>query len=274
MIQPLFLQHTFNLDIIFMSFLPDLKTLGSGNIYCKTWHPETAVSAAITPHAPEMRNPDQTGKPTNWITDHLFDERIREQLGPLNEQTSTLPQLLNQLIQENSARNTPTADTGAQQRQSRCSPRNQLGTSRFPPENAMGSTDILPTWGQVQLETYIEDDIHLMAQKQTTNFCSRQPKVLQASEVAQQYDHIWDGIITLPIRIESKNRIIKLLHTQVTTLKRNKDWMSEVKHLLKKHSVPLVTDSLRRRNTNFSKIYYAKMQQNSSSYSPQQQKRR
>ena len=49
------------------------------------------------------RNLERIGEPNNETLHELTEERIKTNLGPLNKQINTLTQLLNRLIQENSA---------------------------------------------------------------------------------------------------------------------------------------------------------------------------
>ena len=66
-------------------------------------------SAGNAVDTPASRNPKR-----NEISHDLIEERIKANLGPPNEQISVVTQLLNQLIQESSVRNSPTADTRTQ----------------------------------------------------------------------------------------------------------------------------------------------------------------
>ena len=88
--------------------------------------------------------PEHIGEPTNWIPHHLIEEGTKANLGPLNEQISTLTRLLNQLIQESSARNSPTADTRTMQTRARRSPSTEVGISRALPATEIWSTSSPP----------------------------------------------------------------------------------------------------------------------------------
>ena len=89
--------------------------------------------------------PEHIGEPTNGILHHLIEEETKANLGPLNEQISTfLTRLLNQLIQESSARNSPTADTRTMQTRARRSPSTEVGISRALPATEIGSTSSPP----------------------------------------------------------------------------------------------------------------------------------
>ena len=96
-----------------------------------------AKNTAETPATP---GPERTKKTAIGILHDLIEEKIRAKLGPRNEQISRLTQILNHLIQESSARNSPTEDACTQQTQSRLSPSYEAATFRarrsteFPPD--------------------------------------------------------------------------------------------------------------------------------------------
>ena len=115
-----------------MSFSPGLRALANGKICIKISLPRMSVSTEKTAGTPASRNPERTEEATNGISPELIEERIKANLGPLNEQISALTQLLNQLIKESSGRNSPTADTRTQQTQSRLSSSREAGTSGAP----------------------------------------------------------------------------------------------------------------------------------------------
>ena len=87
-----------------------------------------------------IRKSERVQEPINGVSPDRIEERIKANLEPLNEQMSTLTQLLNQLFQGNSARNSPAANTHTQQTQSRLSPSKEARTSTTLPENAIGGT--------------------------------------------------------------------------------------------------------------------------------------
>ena len=60
--------------------------------------------------ASEGFNREKTSETVTEVFPDLIHEKIRANLEPLNAQISTLTQLLDQLIQDNSARTIPTAD--------------------------------------------------------------------------------------------------------------------------------------------------------------------
>ena len=69
------------------------------------------VNAENTADALEARDWERTGETISGTSADLIEERIKANLEPLNPQISTLTQLLSQLIQDNSARNSPMAPT-------------------------------------------------------------------------------------------------------------------------------------------------------------------
>ena len=77
---------------------------------------------------------------TNGFSLELIEQRIRAQLEPLNAQISKLTQLLNQLIQDNSAMTTPTAGPRTHRPQARPSFKREVGTSRAQPDTVIGDT--------------------------------------------------------------------------------------------------------------------------------------
>ena len=86
-----------------------------------------------------MRISEGTDEPINGFWPDLIEETIEANLEPLNEQTSTLAQQLNQPIQEKSSCISSTASPRTQQTQLKHSPSNEAGTSRVPQTSANGS---------------------------------------------------------------------------------------------------------------------------------------
>ena len=123
-----------------MNFSPDLRKLRNKKIYSTNSHPEISVSAETSGNTSAPGNPERIEKPDNEIPHELIKERIMANLGLLNEQIPTLTQLLNQLIQQSSTRNSATADTRTQQTQARRPPSHESGTSRALPEKNFEST--------------------------------------------------------------------------------------------------------------------------------------
>ena len=102
------------------------------------------MNAENSADTPASHNPKRTEEATNEISHDLTEERIKTNLGALNKQISTLTQLLNQLIQESSERNSSTADTRTQQTQSRPSPSREAGSSGALPAREIGSAGPAP----------------------------------------------------------------------------------------------------------------------------------
>ena len=114
-----------------MSFSSDMRTLTIGKSYSSNFlNPKMSVSAENTTDTSTPRNQEGIKKPNKGISHKLIEERIKANLGPLNEQISTLNQLLNQLTQERSARNSQAADIHTQLAQPRRSSSSETGTSR------------------------------------------------------------------------------------------------------------------------------------------------
>ena len=127
-----------------MTFSPDLRTRGNGKTYSKTSNPEKVLSAENTVSTSASSYSEHIDERANKISLELIEERIKAILGPVNEQISTLTQLLNPLIQESSARNSPTADTCTQQTQARRSLSREAGTSRALSAREIGRTGYPP----------------------------------------------------------------------------------------------------------------------------------
>ena len=85
----------------------------------------------------------EIAEPINGVSPDLTEESINANLEPLNE-ISALTHLLKQLIQENSARNSPMVGLYTQQKQSRHSPSQEAETSRASPATATGNMGFPP----------------------------------------------------------------------------------------------------------------------------------
>ena len=109
-------------------------------MFSKISHPKMSVSAESTADTPASHNPKRTEEATKGTSHELIKERIKVNLRPPNEQIITLTRLLNQLIQESSALNSPMAKTRTQQDQSRRSPSREAANSRALPAREIGST--------------------------------------------------------------------------------------------------------------------------------------
>ena len=68
-----------------------------------------SVNAENSADAPAALDSDRADERITRVLSDLIEERIKANLEPLNEQFSTLTQLLSQLIQEKWALNSPTA---------------------------------------------------------------------------------------------------------------------------------------------------------------------
>ena len=96
-----------------------------------------------TADAPVARDSESVDEPINGVLPDLSKEGIKGNLEPLNEEISTLTQLLNQLIKKNSPRNSPTAGPRNQQTQPRhYSPSNEIGIF-LPDSNEITVLEIL-----------------------------------------------------------------------------------------------------------------------------------
>ena len=123
-----------------MTFFPDQSTCRSGKLYSKISDPKVSASVQNPAITPATRDPKIAEEPINGVSKDLIEERIKANLDPLNAHLSTSTPLLNQLIQESSARDSPTADTCTQQTQSRHSPSHEAGSSKALPASTTGNT--------------------------------------------------------------------------------------------------------------------------------------
>ena len=85
----------------------DHRTFGKGETYSQSLHLKIFVNDESTTDAPAAHDSEKVDKPINGVLPDLIEERIKANLELLNKQVSTLTQLLNQLIQDNSAPNPP-----------------------------------------------------------------------------------------------------------------------------------------------------------------------
>ena len=127
-----------------MSFSPDLRAIRNGKINSTISHPKMSVSAENTTDTSAPRNPEHIEESNNGLLHQLNNKRIKANLGPLKEQIPTLTQLLNDLIQQSPARNSPTADIRTQQTQAKRSPNHESRTSRASPAGLIGNTGSPP----------------------------------------------------------------------------------------------------------------------------------
>ena len=84
-----------------MSFPPVCRTLRSGKNCEQRLHPKNSVDTENTVDVSETRGVDEIDGNINRLSFQLYGKIIRTNLEPLNEQISTLTQLLNQLVQDN-----------------------------------------------------------------------------------------------------------------------------------------------------------------------------
>ena len=78
-----------------------------------------SVNAENSVDAHELCDAERADETSTAVSPNLLEERIKSNLEPRNAQISILSQLLNQLIQDNSARDSLTAGPRTHQRQSR-----------------------------------------------------------------------------------------------------------------------------------------------------------
>ena len=76
------------------------------------------------------------------MSPELIQKMMRANLEPLNEQISTFPQLLKQLIQDNLAKTTSTEGSRAHRPHTGPSPNKEIGTSRASPDT--GTFPVFP----------------------------------------------------------------------------------------------------------------------------------
>ena len=103
------LQQKFNILTVCISFSAGQGTLRNGKTYNRYSHPKMTVNAESTADGPVARDAERAEDFINGVSPDSIEEKIKANLESLSEQTSTLTQLLNQLIQESLARNFPTA---------------------------------------------------------------------------------------------------------------------------------------------------------------------
>ena len=131
-----------------MSFYLDHRTLGNGKIYSEKLHLKVSVNAKNTTDAPAARDLEKVDVCIKGVSPDLIEERIKANLEPLNEQISTLIELLNQLIQKKTRHIIP------HQTQSRHSPSGEERTVRTLPGSASGSMGVLPDTCPFATETF------------------------------------------------------------------------------------------------------------------------
>ena len=123
-----------------MSFSADHRTLINGKTFNQNSHPKMFVNAEVSTDTPVSRDSEKADEPIFGVSPDLIEEKIKAVLEPLNEQISMLTQLLNKLIQKNSARNFSSLGPRTYQTQSRHSPSGEVSISRTLPGTTVGST--------------------------------------------------------------------------------------------------------------------------------------
>ena len=122
-----------------MRFSPDYRTLRGGKIYSQILQPKMSVNTENTVDASETWEDWRSYRPAS----ELIEERIRANLEPLNVQISTLTQLLDQLIKDNSAKTTPTAGPRVLRPQAVSWSNSETAASSTTPDTAIGGTGLL-----------------------------------------------------------------------------------------------------------------------------------
>ena len=93
-------------DCMRVSF--DYSALRNGGTHSESLNPKISVNVENIADAPESES-ERTDEPVTGDWTDLIKNRIKANLDLLNAQISTLTQLLKQLVQDNSALNSPTA---------------------------------------------------------------------------------------------------------------------------------------------------------------------
>ena len=99
-----------------------------------------SVNTENTADTPEVRDAEKADKPITENSPDQIEEGIRANLEPVNAQISTLTQLLTQLIQNKSARNSSTVGPRTHRTQPGHSLDSDMGISRTLPGTTIGST--------------------------------------------------------------------------------------------------------------------------------------
>ena len=114
-----------------MSISSDSRTLGIGEIESKCTS-ETSVNAENTASTSEAYDTEEMNSTNDRILPELIIEMIGANLEPLNEQNSTL----NQLIQDNSAKTTQTPGSHTHRLRMETPLNRKISASRTSPEKA------------------------------------------------------------------------------------------------------------------------------------------
>ena len=130
-----------------MRFSFDCKILRNGKVHRQKFHPKTSAKAEYTSEASTVRDTDRTREADTKILTVLNLERIIVNVKFHGAQISTLTHLLNQLIQENSAKTTLIACPCAHRSQGELFVSKKAVTARVLAGTAIGGTGLL--WWEV-----------------------------------------------------------------------------------------------------------------------------
>ena len=142
------------------------RTLRSEKTYIQNIHPKMSVSAENSTNLSEPYGAKEIDANDDGFSPELIEERIKANLELLNDYILTRTQLLNQLIQDNSAKITPTAGSRTQRPQTGPSRNRETGVSITSPDSmrfsfhviildyVFGFTDSHP-WSCIWFQGYI-----------------------------------------------------------------------------------------------------------------------
>ena len=114
-----------------MNFSQSNRTVRNNKMYDQNIHPKLSVNEEKATNASKKYDAEEINISKDQISPELIEEKIRANLEPLNEQILTLSQLLNQLIQDNSAKATPMAGSQTHRWQTGLSLARETRVSRF-----------------------------------------------------------------------------------------------------------------------------------------------
>ena len=123
-----------------MSFSADYRTLRNCKIYSQSLYLKISVNAETNADATKARDSEIADGPITGVSPYPIVERVKANVKPMNLQISTLTHLINRLIQDNSALNSPTVGSPTQCTQREPSTGSQVGNSRVLPGTVIGST--------------------------------------------------------------------------------------------------------------------------------------
>ena len=125
-------------------FSSDRRTFRSGKTHSQTLHPKMSINTEKTADASEICGTQEIDKSIKRISSELIEKKFRPKLNLLNGHISIFTQLLNQLIQDKSAKTTPTAGTRAHGPQMGLQFDRSTGAFRTSPDMAIGGTGLSP----------------------------------------------------------------------------------------------------------------------------------